>query len=112
MACIKHWLIRKGGGHSAGRQQLRSAAYTLSILSHPMRLRIILRLCEGEQNVGQLRTTLSMNINTIRGYLTQLRQGGLVMVEHQGARSCYSLTELGSKIACFVEETFTVAGHR
>jgi DNA-binding HxlR family transcriptional regulator len=108
MATIKYWLSsHRNARPPTWTHQLRSAAYTLSILSHPMRLSIMLRLAEGQRHIGQLSKEMSANVNTLSGYLGQLRQGGLVMTEHKGTRSYHSLTDKGRQMVRFIRDTFT-----
>lgn len=109
MACIKYELSGDEGKRpSTHADQIRFAGYILSIMAHPIRLRIILRLSDGERNVGQLSTELNMTLSKLGPCLGQLRRGGLVTTEHRGTRSYYALTEIGQKIAQFVKNTFTV----
>ncbi|MGO9462872.1 MAG: helix-turn-helix domain-containing protein [Isosphaeraceae bacterium] len=109
MACVKYRLLRSNNGQAtAANKQLRSAAFALSIVAHPMRLRILLRLSRGEVGVGQLNEELHLNVHTVSNYVTQLRRGGLVRTGHDGAHASYGLTEVGSKVARFVEDAFGV----
>ncbi len=109
MACIKYRLLRNDNGQApTANKQLRLAAFALSIVAHPMRLRILLRLSRREGDAAQLNNELRLNTNTVRNYISQLRRGGLVRTEHDGDHASYGLTEVGSKVARFVEDAFGV----
>jgi DNA-binding transcriptional ArsR family regulator len=87
-------------------QRLRRGAFTLSVVSHPVRLRIVFRLAEGARDTSQLAEDLGVHATSMPGYLDELRRGGLVRTQHQGKQRVYDLTEVGFKTVRFLRDTF------
>jgi ArsR family transcriptional regulator len=63
----------------------------LKVLAHPLRLRILELLRQGEQSVGQFAQTLSMDQPTVSRHLGILKQGGLVAARQDGASVFYRI---------------------
>ena len=63
----------------------------LKVLAHPLRLRILELLRQGEQSVGQFAQTLSVDQPTVSRHLGILKQGGLVTARQDGASVFYSI---------------------
>jgi DNA-binding HxlR family transcriptional regulator len=99
----------KEGNQSPHTDHLRFAGYIFNVMAHPIRLRIILRLLEGERYVGQLSNDLNVAIGKLSACLGQLRRAGLVTTHNRGTRSYHALTGLGREIAWFVKGTFGIA---
>jgi DNA-binding transcriptional ArsR family regulator len=77
---LKEWMI------------LRKAAY-YKVLSDPMRLKIVLRLREGECCVGELAEAFSTCPSNICGHLSQLVWLELVAKQPRGNAVYYSLAD-------------------
>ena len=63
----------------------------LKVLAHPLRLRILELLRQGEQSVGQFAQALSVDQPTVSRHLGILKQGGLVTARQDGASVFYSI---------------------
>jgi ArsR family transcriptional regulator len=63
----------------------------LKVLAHPLRLRILELLGQGEQSVGQFAQGLSVDQPTVSRHLGILKQGGLVTARQDGASVFYRL---------------------
>jgi ArsR family transcriptional regulator len=63
----------------------------LKALAHPLRLRILELLGQGEQSVGQFAQALSVDQPTVSRHLGVLKQGGLVAARQDGASVIYRL---------------------
>lgn len=72
------------------RIHLIKAAF-LKVLAHPLRLRILELLGQGEQSVGQFAQALSADQPTVSRHLGVLKQGGLVAARQDGASVFYRL---------------------
>lgn len=70
--------------------ELIKAAF-LKVLAHPMRLRILEMLRQGEQSVGQFAQALAADQPTVSRHLGILRQGGLVTSRQDGVSVFYRL---------------------
>ena len=113
MGNVKHWLIVDATGKAyEDWTKLRLAAFTLSTMSNPIRLGILLRLSRGERQMRDLSSDLGIKATTLSGHLALLRRTGLVTAGHVGKRSCYALTEMGQETARFVKITFAIGDVR
>src|SRR3989338_8555073 len=63
----------------------------LKALAHPVRLRILELLRQGEQSVGQFAQALSVDQPTVSRHLGVLKQGGMVVARQEGASVFYRL---------------------
>lgn len=63
----------------------------LKILAHPIRLKILELLAQGEQSVGQFSQSLSVDQPTVSRHLGILKQGGLVISRQEGASVLYQI---------------------
>lgn len=63
----------------------------LKVLAHPLRLRILELLRQGEQSVGQFAQALTADQPTISRHLGILKQGGLVVARQDGASVFYRI---------------------
>jgi DNA-binding transcriptional ArsR family regulator len=77
-------------------------AEVLKALSHPVRLRIVAALCEGEENVIGLATRLHLAQAIVSQQLRILRMSGLVGATRRAGFAHYALAEprLRQLIAC------------
>ncbi|HWR11751.1 MAG TPA: metalloregulator ArsR/SmtB family transcription factor [Rectinemataceae bacterium] len=64
----------------------------LKALAHPSRLYIVMRLAEGEANVGELTDEIGADISTVSKHLALLRAAGLVADRREGQTVLYSLS--------------------
>ena len=79
MGNIKHWLIVDTTGKAyEDWTKLRLAAFTLSTMSNPIRLGILLRLDCGERQIADLVAELGLKSTSLSGNLALLRRAGLV----------------------------------
>ena len=86
------------------------AAELLRALSHPVRLRIIKLLGEGELCVKSLEEMLEISQSSVSQHLTRLRYAGLIESERRGHLVCYRLIEGGA--ANVVEAAMDESQHR
>ncbi len=63
----------------------------LKALAHPLRLRIVAMLCEGEESVGQLAERLDVQPSAVSQQLRILRMHHLVGVTRRGGFAVYWL---------------------
>jgi ArsR family transcriptional regulator len=76
---------------AATLQQAERIADTLKALAHPIRLRIIAILCEGDQNVNTLAERLSVKQAIVSQHLRILRMRSLVEVARRNGFAYYRL---------------------
>lgn len=72
-------------------------------LAHPMRIRILEVLCEGERNVNELQTLLCSEGSAVSQQLSVLRAKNLVNTVKEGTTVVYSLRDP------LIKELLTVA---
>ncbi len=65
----------------------------LKAIAHPVRLRIVASLCEGDAHVSALAETLQLNQAIVSQQLRILRMSGLVEATREGGFAVYRLTE-------------------
>jgi ArsR family transcriptional regulator len=68
-------------------------ADVLKAVAHPLRLRIVASLCEGEENVGDLAEKLGASQAIVSQQLRILRSHGLVAASREGGFARYRLVE-------------------
>lgn len=68
-------------------------AEVLKAVAHPLRLRIVASLCEGEQHVGALAEKLGASQAIVSQQLRILRSHGLVAATRSGGFARYRLVE-------------------
>ena len=76
-------------------QPLRSSVDGLKALGHPVRLRILVLLREGELCVCQVSSVLGLAPSTISGHLSLLRKAGFVSERKDAKWVFYGLAEDG-----------------
>jgi ArsR family transcriptional regulator, zinc-responsive transcriptional repressor len=74
-----------------GWEALEKAAQCLKSVAHPVRLRILELLVEGEYNVGELAELCEVDQPTVSGHLGQLRGRGILQQERQGRYVYYRI---------------------
>ncbi len=74
----------------------------LKAIAHPVRLRVLSMLLDGEANVTQLLEQLGLPQSAVSSQLAILRMNGLVEVRRAGGFAWYSLNKarLGEVLAC------------
>ena len=78
------------------RDMLAKAEVTtafLKSLSHPARLVLLCRLCEGHATVGELEEFVDLPQSEVSKHLARLRADRLVVTERQGRSISYALAE-------------------
>lgn len=83
-------------------QRAQKVAEVLKALSHPLRLRIVALLCQGDSRVGELAERLEVSQAQVSQQLRLLRMTGLVGVVRDGGVGRYTLAEpaLVSLLSC------------
>jgi ArsR family transcriptional regulator len=77
-------------------------AEVLKALAHPIRLRIVAILCDGDEHVNALAERLGVSQPIVSQQLRILRMGGLVDVARENGLAVYHLAEprLGQIVEC------------
>jgi DNA-binding transcriptional ArsR family regulator len=75
-------------------QRVSRVVDVLKAVAHPVRLRIVAVLRDGERNVNGLASTLDLNPAIVSQQLRILRMCGLVEVTRKGGFAEYRLSEL------------------
>src|SRR5689334_21900210 len=76
-----------------GTCDLRAAAELCRALAHPMRVRILCRLLEGEVSVAGLESELGLKQPSLSQQLGQLRDAGIVSTRRAAKSVYYSLSD-------------------
>ena len=76
-----------------GFHQLESAADILRALADPHRLRVLIRLAEGELNVGQLAELEQEKMQTMSARLKVLLAARLVKRRREGQMAIYAIAD-------------------
>jgi ArsR family transcriptional regulator len=81
------------GRRGTGRREIpfESAADLLRALAHPVRLRIVDLLSNGELCVKRLEEILGVSQSSVSQHLSRLRYAGLIESERRGHLVCYRL---------------------
>jgi DNA-binding transcriptional ArsR family regulator len=72
-----------------GWEALDEASRCLKSVAHPVRLRVLELLLEGEYSVGELAEICEVDQPAISGHLRQLRDRGILSQERQGRNVYY-----------------------
>ena len=75
------------------RQLQEFKADFFKVLAHPMRIRILELLSEGEKNVNQMQALLGIEASAVSQQLAVLRGKGIVDVTKDGTKVIYSLRD-------------------
>lgn len=73
------------------QQENQRLAELFKALSHPVRVQLLRRLASSKRYCGDLVTEFGLAQSTISHHLRILREAGLICVEEQGTRTCYSI---------------------
>ena len=65
----------------------------LKALAHPVRLRMVLGLCDHECNVNKMVEKLGLPQSTVSQHLSILKSRGIIAVQKEGVRSCYRVVD-------------------
>jgi DNA-binding transcriptional ArsR family regulator len=76
---------------------LGQAADCLKTLSHPMRLRMVEMLLEGEYTVGELAEACGIQNHAASEHLGKMKDRGLLNCERRGRAVYYKVEEAGLK---------------
>lgn len=79
--------------HTPNAEMLSKIAERFRALADESRLRIMLRLKQGECNVSTLSSELEIAQPSVSKHLALLRQVGLIQVRHEGPQSLYSIRD-------------------
>ena len=74
-------------------QRAEELSEILKGVAHPLRLRIIMMLCERKHTVTELTDGLEAKQSLVSQHLAPLRMLGLVSVDRTGGHATYSLAE-------------------
>ena len=78
---------------SNSEAKLARMVEVLKAIAHPVRLGIIILLCQGKHNVSEMAEALRVRQSTVSQHLNPLRLLGLVTVDRTGGKGTYSLQE-------------------
>jgi DNA-binding transcriptional ArsR family regulator len=87
-----------------------AATLALGMLADATRLRLMIRLLDGEQDVTALTRAVDAARPTVSQHLGKLRLAGLVVVRRDGRRSVYAITD--EHVGRLVTEALRAAEHR
>ena len=77
-----------------GAHQASEAVRIFKAVSHPLRLRIVARLCDGPEHVTALAEALEQPQSIVSQQLRILRMSGLVAASRQAGLQVYRLAEV------------------
>ena len=81
-------------------QVFESAAELFSILSTPIRLRLISALCHGEKNVSQLLAQIDATQPNVSQHLATLYRAGILAKRREGTQIFYRLQSERAAMLC------------
>ena len=81
-------------------QVFEKAAELFSVLSTPIRLRIISALCAGEKSVGQLLEAIDVAQPNMSQHLNIMYMTGVVGKRRQGAQVFYRIADESAVMVC------------
>lgn len=73
--------------------QIETATEVLKSVAHPIRLKILCYLMEGEKNVGEIEQEFGSTISNISQHLTVLRKAGIISRRKEANYMFYSLKD-------------------
>lgn len=80
--------------------EIEALANLFKALSHPVRVRLLLRLSGSRRYCGDLVADSGLAQSTVSHHLRILREAGLIDVEEQGTRTCYSINRERLQFVC------------
>ena len=86
--------------------QVDTATEILKSVAHPIRLKILCFLLEGEKNVGEIEQKFGSTISNISQHLTVLRKADIIIRRKDANFMYYSLKD--NKIVTFMETIKTL----
>ena len=86
--------------------QVDTATEILKSVAHPIRLKILCFLLEGEKNVGEIEQKFGSTISNISQHLTVLRKADIIIRRKDANFMYYSLKD--KKIVTFMETIKTL----
>lgn len=86
--------------------QVDTATEILKSVAHPIRLKILCFLLEGEKNVGEIEQKFGSTISNISQHLTVLRKADIIIRRKDANFMYYSLKD--KKIVIFMETIKTL----
>jgi DNA-binding transcriptional ArsR family regulator len=96
-----------------GWEALGEAAKCLKSVAHPVRLRLLELLLEGEYTVGELADICETDQPTVSGHLSRLRDRGILAKERRGRRVYYRVAAMAvSGIVQCMRKNFGAEGGR
>lgn len=69
-------------------------------LSHPVRIKLLSKLSTSRRYCGDLVSEAGLAQSTVSHHLRILRDAGLIDVEEQGTRTCYSINRERLQLIC------------
>jgi ArsR family transcriptional regulator len=102
----------------AATRVFESAAELFSVLSTPVRLRVLNALCDGERNVGQLveaigcsQPNLSQHLNVLyrSGILAKRKEGTMVIYRIQSERAMAICRSVCTQVAIELEDPVQIS---
>lgn len=100
-------MSRPRGSHPEEACDPWAAAALFRALAHPMRVRILCRLLEGEVSVAGLETELGLRQPSLSQQLGQLRDAGIVATRREAKSVYYSLAD--KRVRILIESLRTAA---
>lgn len=91
------------------QEDLTRVSEIFKALSEPIRLRLVLLLTDGEQNVAELVRVLRLPQSTVSRHLATLRATKLVRSERRGTSMIYRLSD--AHLTALLVEAFSHAEH-
>ena len=76
-------------------EQINSTSEILKSISHPIRLKILCFLMDGEKNVGEIEREFQSTISNISQHLTILRKSDIINRRKEANFMFYSLKDKG-----------------
>jgi len=86
------------------KDQYEAVTQVLRAIAHPVRLRMLLGLCEKECNVSGLWKELKISQPLASQHLNRMRLAGLIVGERRGQETCYRVAD--PRIEKLLDEMF------
>lgn len=81
-------------------QQAEELAELFKALSHPVRIKLLGRLSMSRRYCGDLVSQSGLAQSTVSHHLRILKEAGLISVEEEGTRTCYSINRERLHLIC------------
>lgn len=76
------------------KNDYQQIADLLRAMAHPLRLQMLLGLCQNECNVNKVWQRLNISQPLASQHLNRMRRAGLVTTERRGKEICYNVTDV------------------